>query len=304
MAIPVRVGLRHVGDLDLMIDDRGREDCPVIVIAVGFGEQLGSVEFPEEFADALCARNWRVVRFDHRDVGLSTGFDDQPVDLVEVMSRLGSGQPVEVPYTFVDMAEDVAGIIRSLGDDVAVRLVGVSMGGVIARWTAVRYPELIDSLVLVMTPFDVQPAAGMPGPDPAVAQQMFSKTIRRNRSDAIQATVDTWRSYAGSAFPFDEASTRRRVEFAHDRSYRPEALVRQLAAMVASPPISPHHGAITAPTRVVLGDSDPLVPSAHGTALAKAIPQADLQIIPGMGHELPPAAWPQLLDAVATWTDS
>jgi pimeloyl-ACP methyl ester carboxylesterase len=304
MAIPVRVGLRRVGDLDLMIDDRGREDCPVIVIAVGFGEQLGSVEFPDEFADALCARNWRVVRFDHRDIGLSTGFDDQPVDLGEVMSRLASGQPAEVPYTPVDMADDVAGIVESLRIDVPVRLVGASMGGVIARWTTVRHPELIESVVLVMTPFDTQPVAGMPGPDPAVAQQMFSKTIRRNRRDAVQTTVDTWRSYAGSAFPFDEAWTRRRVAFAHDRSYRPEALVRQLAAMVASPPISPHHGAITARTRIVLGDCDPLIPSAHGTALAAAIPQADLQLISGMGHELPPAAWPQLLDAVATRTGS
>jgi pimeloyl-ACP methyl ester carboxylesterase len=220
------------------------------------------------------------------------------------MSRRASGEPAEVPYTLVEMADDVAGIIRSLGDAAPVRLVGVSMGGLIARWTAVRHPELIDSLVLVMSAFDTQLPEGMPGSDPAVAQKMLSKTVRRPRRDAIQATVETWRSYAGSAFSFDEAWTRRRVSFAHDRAYRPEALLRQIAAVVASPPISSHHGAITAPTRIVLGDADPLIPSAHGTALAEAIRGADLRIIPGMGHELPPDAWPQLLDAVTRPIDS
>jgi pimeloyl-ACP methyl ester carboxylesterase len=304
MSTSVRLGLCRVGDLDLMVDDRGREDDPALVIALGFGQQLGGVEFPDEFADALCLRGWRVVRFDHRDIGLSTGFDDQPVDLVELMSRRAGGQSIEVPYTLVDMADDVAGVIQGLGDKQRVRLLGVSMGGIIARWTAVRYPELIDSLVLVMSAFDVQLPDGMPGSDPAVVEQMLSATGRRSRGDAIDATVDTWRSYGGSGFPFDEAWTRLRVAFAHDRSYRPEANLRQYAAVIASPPIAPHHGSIASPTRIVLGDSDPLVPVAHGIALADEIPEADLRIIPGMGHELPPALWPQLLNAIVAPTGS
>ena len=296
--MPVRVGVRRVGDVDLMVDDRGSEDWPAIVIAVGFGEQLGSVEFPDDFADALCVRNRRVVRFDHRDVGLSSGFDDQPVDHVDVRSRVRAGQAVDVPYTLVDMADDVAGIIRSLGDR-PVRLVGVSMGGIIARWTAVRYPDLVDSLVLVMTSFDLRPTEGLPAPDPTVVEKMVAKAERRDRAEAIEAAVEAWRSYAGTEFPFDEDWTRRRVTFAYDRSYRPEALARQLAAMAASPPIAPHHGTITAPTLIVQGDADPIIAPAHGIALAAAIPRASLEMIRGMGHELPPAAWPQLLDAVA-----
>jgi pimeloyl-ACP methyl ester carboxylesterase len=299
MSTSARIGLRRVRDLELMVDDRGREDDPALVIVLGFGQQLGGVECPDDFADALCARGWRVVRFDHRDIGLSTSFDDQPVDLVEVMSKRQAGQPVEVPYTLADMADDVAGIIRSLGEDVRVRLMGVSMGGIIARWTAISRPELVEDLVLVMSAFDTYLPKGMPASDPEVVAQTGPAAVRQSRHDAIEANVNTWRLFAGSGFAFDEEWTRRRVTFAYDRSYRPDAILREYAAVLASPPVAPHLGLIGAPTRIVQGDADPLVPVEHGTALADQIPGAELCIIPGMGHELPPAAWPQLLDAIA-----
>src|SRR5262249_11690115 len=114
----IRSGLRRVGDVDLMVDDRAPEDAPAIVMAFGFSGHLGGVQFPDEFADALCARNWRVVRFDPRDIGLSTPFDEYPIDIDEVASHIADGKSVEVPYTLIDMADDMAGVVRSLGDGV------------------------------------------------------------------------------------------------------------------------------------------------------------------------------------------
>ena len=294
MTATVRVGLRRVGDVDLMVDDRGREDSPPMVIACGFSGQLGGVPFPDEFADALCVRNWRVVRFDPRDIGLSTGFDDHPLDIDEVASRTAEGLPVDVPYTLLDMADDMAGVVRGLGDGVRVRLVGVSLGGLIARWVAVRHPELVESLVVMMSPL------GTPGPGPAALKNMLAKAVRRPRDKAIDFDVEMWRTFAGTTFPFDEAWVRRRVKFAYERAYRPEAMVRQLAARMATRPITADQTSITVPTRVVHGDCDPVVPFEEGKTLADAIPSAEFVPIPGLGHELPPPAWPQLLEAIAT----
>jgi pimeloyl-ACP methyl ester carboxylesterase len=289
----IRIGLRRVGDLDLMVDDRGREDAPAMVIAMGFSGQLGGVQFPDEFADALCARGWRVVRFDSRDIGLSTPFDDVPVDLDEIASRRAAGEPVAVPYTLIDMADDIAGIVHTLNARARVRLVGASLGGLIVRWAAVRHPELVGSLVVMMSPL------GTPGPGPVALKNMRAKAQRRARDEAIELEVERCRSASGTAFPFDEAWTRNRVEFAYGRSYRPEAMARQLAARMATPSITDKQTSITAPTRIVHGDCDPSVPDADALALADAIPGAELVVIPGLGHELPPAAWPQLIELFA-----
>ena len=123
---------------------------------------------------------------------------------------------MEVPYTLIDMAEDIAGIVRSLGNRIPVRLVGVSLGGLIVRWVAVRHPELVESLVAMMSPL------GAPGPGPAALQFMRAKAVRRARNDAIAHDVETWRSYAGTAFPFDEAwGAPPRAEFAYERATAP-----------------------------------------------------------------------------------
>ena len=292
MDTSARSGLRRVGHVDLMVDDRGREDSPVMVIAMGFSAQLGGVQFPDEFADALCARGWRVIRFDCRDIGLSTGFDDQPVDVDDVAARRAAGLVVDVPYTLIEMADDIAGIVRGLGDGIRVRLVGVSLGGLIVRWAAVRHPALVESLVVMMTPL------GTPGPGPAALKNMRDKAVRRPKDEAIDHEIEMWRSFAGTGFPFDEAWVRRRVEFAYQRAYRPEAWLRQLAARMATPAITADQTSITVPTRVVHGDCDPVVPFAEGEALAAAIPGAEFVAFSGLGHELPPAAWPLLLDLV------
>ena len=129
---------------------------------------------------------------------------------------------------------------------------------------------------------------------------MRGRAVRRPRDAAIDHDVELWRSFAGTGFPFDEEWVRRRVEFAYERSYRPEAMTRQLAARMATPSITAEQTSITVPTRVVHGDCDPVVPVADGIALADAIPGAELVVIPGLGHELPPDAWPRLLDLVAS----
>jgi pimeloyl-ACP methyl ester carboxylesterase len=125
---------------------------------------------------------------------------------------------------------------------------------------------------------------------------MRGKAVRRPKDEAIDHEIEMWRSFAGTGFPFDETWVRRRVEFAYERAYRPEAWLRQLAARMATRPITTDQASITVPTRVVHGDCDPVVPFAEGEALAAAIPDAEFVAVSGLGHELPPAAWPLLLD--------
>jgi pimeloyl-ACP methyl ester carboxylesterase len=283
--------------IQLEYDDRGPRDGEVVVLLAGGGEQIGSVEFPEDFCDALAGRGFRAVRLDNRDAGLSTAFSECPLDLGAVLSAHASGRPFSVPYTLADMADDVASLLDALGVSRA-HVWGASLGGLIARWVAIRHPGRVRGLTLIMTGSGAQP--GEAEVDFRVAPDKLALLARMterapDREQAIECVVEVWRALWGPGSAFDEAWVRARVAAAHDRSYRPEGLARQLAATVATNGLFAAQAGIRAPTLIVHGDSDPLLPVEHARLIARAIPGARLRVVEGMGHDMDRRTWPDLI---------
>lgn len=178
--------------IELEFEEYGEAADPLLILVAGLGEQMGGVEFPQEFCRALAERSFRVVRFDNRDVGLSTHLHD---------ADPGS-------YTVVDMADDVAGLVAGL-EAAGAHLVGASMGGFIVRWTAIRHPALVRSVTVIMSGAGARtdnPAAErLSQMDPATVEKMLAKTRpAESAAAAIESYVEAWRSYNGSEFSFEE----------------------------------------------------------------------------------------------------
>jgi pimeloyl-ACP methyl ester carboxylesterase len=271
--------------IEIEYEEFGASQDPLIILIAGFGEQMGGVEFPSDFCQDLSSKGLRVVRFDNRDVGLSTHF-------TATVSESGIA-----PYTLVDMSDDVVGLVAPLGVD-ATHLVGASMGGYIARWMAIRHPALVRSLSLIMTPRGAKRGTEAHEPAPQALERMLGKAQAGDRKAAVTAYVEAWRSYNGPRFPFDETWVRRCGEYTYDRAYDPSGVARQFAAIIDSPELLDAQAGITCPTVVIHGDADPLVGVDHAREIASRISGARLKLISGMGHEMPRQAWPELFAAI------
>jgi len=279
----------NANGIEIEYEEFGASHDPLIVLIAGFGEQMGSVEFPSDFCQDLSRNALRVVRFDNRDVGLST-------HCTVSVSESGVAS-----YTVVDMSDDVVGLASALGVD-ATHLIGVSMGGFIARWVAIRHPARVRSLSLIATPCGAkrgtEAAQRLSAPAPQALERMLGKARAGDREAAVAAYVQAWRSYNGPRFPFDETWVRRCGEYSYDRSYDPSGVARQFEAMIQSPDLLDAQERITCPTVVIQGDADPLVGVDHAREIASRISGARLKLIAGMGHEMPRQAWPELFGAV------
>ena len=267
-------------------------DAPLLLI-MGLGAQM--ILWDEEFCSALAERGHFVIRFDNRDVGLSTKFEQLGApNLVALMQEARSGGAVSAPYLLDDMADDAAGLLDALGIESA-HVVGASMGGMIAQTLAFRHPRRVRSLVSIMS------STGNPDLPPAKpeAMAMLMRERATTRDEAIEAAVSGQRVMSGPGFPFDEERVRARSARAFDRCFHPEGLARQLAAIVASGSRVQALAGVRAPTLVIHGDADPLVPIEAGRDTASNVPGAELLVIEGMGHELPPRAWPRVVGAIA-----
>ncbi len=269
-----------------------REDAPLLLV-MGLGSQM--VLWDEDFCGALVERGHYVVRYDNRDVGLSTKFEQAGApNVLELMQNAQSGGPLEAPYLLDDMADDAAGLLDAL-ELPSAHVVGASMGGMIAQTLAIRHPERVQSLTSIMS------STGNPELPPARPEAMAVLMRKRatDREGAIEAAVEAQKVIGSSGFPFDEARVRERAARQYDRCFHPEGLARQLAAIVASGSRVAALGGVRAPTLVIHGDADPLVPIDGGRDTAQAIPGAELLVIEGMGHDLPRQAWPRVVDAIA-----
>jgi pimeloyl-ACP methyl ester carboxylesterase len=239
-----------------------------------------------------------VVRYDNRDVGLSTKFDAAGIpNVMELMLKSMAGQKLEVPYTLDDMADDAAGLLDALGLDTA-HVCGASMGGMIAQTVAIRHPRRLRSLVSIMS------STGDPSLPQAKPEAMAVLTAPppTDRASSLDAAVRTWRTIGSPGFPFDEAKIRERAGRLFDRSFHPQGSARQLAAIMAHGSRAERLRAVNAPTLVIHGAADPLVPIEGGRHTAQSIPGAELLVIEGMGHDLPEGAWPQLVGAISEHT--
>ena len=265
-------GYVETNGVRLWYEDLGDPDGEAVVLVMG--ATASAISWPPELLDALTAAGHRVVRFDNRDIGLSTHVD-YATD----------------PYTLDDMAVDTVGLLDALGIDRA-HFVGASMGGMISQLIAIRYPDRVRSLSLLIT---------SPGPDDrlsATSAEVVAIATRPATTDAEveQRGVDMWRVLTGSRFPFDEAHYRELAEMDAVRGTNPNSA--HAIAVFTAPSRIEALAAVGVPTLVVQGTEDPIFPVDHGEALAKAIPGSTFVTWEGVGHEVPAALGPDLIALV------
>ena len=283
-----------VNGISITFEDKGPRDAPVILLVMGLGGQL--TLWPDEFVDALNARGFRTIRYDNRDVGLSTRFDAAGVPnlkwmFVKSLLRL----PVRSAYTLADMAADGVALLDHLGIARA-HIVGVSMGGMIAQHIAARYPDRVLSLTSVMS---TTGNPRLPRAQKEAMQVLTSRPMSGDPEDLIAYSVRAAKVIGSPGYPPDEERLQRRVRSDFERGWYPQGVARQMAAIVADGDRRPMLKSIDAPTLVIHGEGDPLVPLAGGRDTADNIPGARLLTIPGMGHDLPLGLVDTLADAIA-----
>jgi pimeloyl-ACP methyl ester carboxylesterase len=281
----------NVNGIELEYEMFGDEAAPPLLLVMGLGAQM--IAWEDGFCTQLAAKGYRVIRFDNRDVGLSTKTDGP---LPDIMACLG-GDASSANYLLQDMADDAVGLLDVLGIR-AAHVVGASMGGMIAQTIAIRHPDRVLSLCSIMSTTGA-PDVGAPTSE---AMQELLRPVSTNKEDYLEASVRSSKVIGSTGFPFDEERARSRAELHYERCYHPMGVARQLAAILASGDRTEGLANVTVPTVVIHGDADPLVTPTGGEATAKAVPGADHVVIEGMGHDLPEGAWPQVLDAITTNT--
>lgn len=282
----------RAGNVDIVWDSFGDPHARPLLLIMGLGLQM--VAWDDAFCEALAARGFYVLRFDNRDVGLSTSFDawGDPNPL-QVFDELRKKHPVQAPYLLRDMAEDAAGVLDAAGVR-AAHILGVSMGGMIAQELAIRHPDRVLSLTSIMS---TTGATDVRGPSFETIAAVLAP-FPPDRPGFIRRSVELARTLHGGGFPFEEARVRRVAARSFDRAYRPGGVRRQLIAIWLSGDRTAELRRLRVPALVIHGDADPLVPVDGGRATAAAIPGSKLVIIPGMGHELPAPVWPRVIDGV------
>lgn len=278
--------------IELAYDTFGDTTNPPLVLIMGLGAQM--ILWEDEFCTELAAAGFRVVRFDNRDVGLSTQLDQLGVpNVFEAMQAAFAGKPVRAPYRLEDMADDTVALMDAIGIGRA-HVVGASMGGMIAQTLAIRHPDRLLTMTSIMsTTGDVT----LPPATPE-AMRVLLTPPPPDREGNIERAIEAWKVIGSTKFPLDEERMRALFDRAFDRGYHPDGVARQMAAIMASGDRTAALHAVQVPTLVIHGDADPLVRVEGGRATAAAIPGAKLVIIAGMGHDLPRGAWRQIIDAI------
>lgn len=299
--VTTTAGEVEANGITIAYESFGSPDNETILFIAGSGMQL--VGWPIELVEELVRRGYHVVRFDNRDIGLSTKFTEAGLPDEEAIAQaLEAGEPVPMPYTLRDMAADAVGLLDALGIEQA-HLVGASMGGAIAQLVAIDYPDRVLSLTSLMAdsgnpelPVLAKPEAfeGVP-PQPTTADK-----------DAFIAwQVATWQVLYGPTYPTDEATLLEWAERDYARDFDPEALIRQQTVSFLGHIDSAEYRLnnlenIEVPTVVVQGTEDPIVPVESAEDIAARVPNAELRIIPGMGHAMPVELMPEFVDAITS----
>jgi pimeloyl-ACP methyl ester carboxylesterase len=273
--------------VELEYDTFGERRSRPLLLVMGLGTQM--IAWEEDFCQGLAERDFYVIRFDNRDVGLSTHLDELGTpNLAAVMSKQARS-----PYMLDDMADDAAGLLDALGIP-AAHVVGASMGGFISQLLAVKHPEKVLTLTSIMS--------ALGGDDDVAASPEVTAALLAppppDRDGLIEWGVSMSRLLGGPLYFEEERSRAMRVR-AVDRAVSLSGTLRQLAAIIAAQSRREALGRTRVPVLVVHGDSDPLVPVENGKRTAAAVPGARLVIVPGMGHELPPQVWSQVIAEIS-----
>ena len=262
----------------------GETGNPAVILIAGLGFQL--IDWPTAFCKAIAEKGFRVIRFDNRDIGLSQKMEQTGLpDMTRILQQLQMTQAPTVPYHLSDMAADVAGLMDALHIERA-HIAGMSMGGMIAQLMAIFYPENLFSLTSIMS------SSGnrhLPPPTPAATSVLMSAPASQNEDDVVAFGLQVNDVIGSPGFRWDRKALETHIRACFRRSYSPSGYMRQYAAVLASNPRVSELPHVTAPTLVIHGKDDPLVPFAAGEDTARLIPGARLELVDGMGHDLSPA---------------
>ena len=281
--------------ITLEYDVHGPEGGEPVLLIMGLGAQM--TRWPVPFIEMLAAHGLKVIRFDNRDVGLSEKIEAGGIpDLAKVIGALMQGQKPDVPYLLDDMAADAVGMLDALGIARA-HIVGASLGGMVAQLVAADYPDRVLSLTSIMSTTgnrELPPAKPEAiavlndrGPDPVLDLDGF-----------LTHAIKGARAIGSPGYPQPDASIRETSLASFRRSYYPPGFARQYAAAAASADRRPKLAVITAPTVVIHGGDDPLVPVEGGRDTAANIRGAELRIVPGMGHDFPPELYGEIAEGI------
>lgn len=291
--------------VELHYEDLGDPGNPPVLLVMGLGAQL--VLWHNEFCQKLIDRGYRVIRFDNRDVGLSTKLHGQRSEgkLIPNLLRSFVGLPSPSVYRLEDMADDAVAVLDHLGIERA-HIVGASMGGMIAQIVAARYPQRTAGLGII---FSSNNSPLLPPPAPKALMALIKGPPVNSPRDVIVDNVVRVSKIIGSpAYPKTDEQLRADAIERYDRCFYPQGIGRHFSAVLGSGSLGHYDKQITAPTVVIHGRSDKLMRPSGGRAIAGAIPGARLVLIDGMGHDLPEPLWDEIvteLDATfARFTDA
>ena len=294
-----REGLVQANGIQICYEDWGAVSDPVVVLIMGLGAQL--VGWPEKLCQAIVDGGRRVVRFDNRDIGHSQKFESfksrTSSNVAYAKSRLGL--PVHAPYKLEDMAADVIGLLDALSIEEA-HLVGASMGGMIAQIAASKYPQRVSSLTSIMSSSG---ARWLPQGKLKALLRLGMRPPSTDRDVMLDHYATTLKILGSPGFPMTRDERRQRAAIGLDRKYYPEGSGRQMLAVMASGPRTQLLRKIRVPTLVIHGSKDPLVPVSSGRHTARCIPGARLEVIQGMGHDLPTGLLPHLSELILQHTE-
>ncbi len=288
----IRSGTARSGDLDIYYDDMGDPGDPAVLLIMGLGSQL--LLWRDGFCEKLVAEGLRVIRYDNRDVGLSSkterGHAAGP--MIPRMLKFWLGMRGEAAYTLEDMADDAAAVLDHLGIDRA-HIVGASMGGMIAQIFAARFRDRARSLGVI---FSSNNQPFLPPPAPRALFALLNGPPPNSPLDVIvDNAVRVWGIIGSPRYPAPEQRIRDEAIEGYERCYYPWGVARHFSAIIASGSLARYDRQITAPTVVLHGRADKLQRPFGGRVVARAIRGARLVLIDGMGHDLPEQLWDRVI---------
>lgn len=274
--------------ITLCYEEFGDRSDPTVLLIMGLGTQM--LAWDERFCGMLVGRGFHVVRFDNRDCGRSSRVDRPPPSLKAIALR----DKKAAAYSLSDMADDAVGLLDAIGVQRA-HVVGASMGGMIAQTVAIEHPDRVLSLVSIMS----NEGGRLKGQPTLGAYPMLLKAAPKDREAYLDHVQKLYKMIGSPGYPADPAVVRERAAAGFDRGVTSAGTGRQMMAIITAANRTPGLKRLRVPTTVIHGKADPLVRISGGRAVAKAVPGAELIEINGMGHDLPPGVWPQIVDAIA-----
>jgi pimeloyl-ACP methyl ester carboxylesterase len=277
--------------ISIAYDTFGDPADPAILLIMGLSGPLTWWE--PEFCDLLAAHGFYVIRYDNRDIGRSTVLTTARVRR-SALVRGYVRRTTAVPYTMSDLAHDAVGLLDHLHIEQA-HICGISMGGMIAQTIAIEHADRVVSLISIMSTTGRRSVGWQ---DPRLLPQLV---VNRSRSkeDYVASSARTWRFIGSPDYPIETSVSRERAADTYDRGVTAPGVFRQMLAVVTQPDRTVALGRVRVPTLVIHGLNDRMVHVSGGRATARAVPGAELLLIPGMGHDLPEALWPTIVDAIA-----